>query len=101
MDITRRTALASGAAALTLAPLRTHADEAALYAAARREGEVVWYTTLIVNQAVRPLVEAFQTKYPGIEVRYNRADSVPTALKIIEEGRAGSPQADVLDGIET
>jgi ABC-type Fe3+ transport system substrate-binding protein len=101
MDVTRRDALALGASALALSPLKAHADEAALYAAARREGEVVWYTTLIVNQAVRPLVDAFQQKYPGIEVRYNRADSVPTALKIIEEGRAGTPQADVLDGIET
>jgi ABC-type Fe3+ transport system substrate-binding protein len=77
------------------------ADEASLYAAAKAEGQVVWYTTLIVNQAVRPLVDAFQKKYPGIDVQFNRADSIPTALKIINEGRAGQPQADVFDGIET
>ena len=100
MNITRRDALALGASALVL-PSLAKADEAALYAAAKAEGEVVWYTTLIVNQAVRPLIAAFQAKYPGIEVRYNRADSVPTALKVIEEGRAGTPQADVFDGIET
>jgi ABC-type Fe3+ transport system substrate-binding protein len=77
------------------------ADEAALYQAAKAEGQVVWYTTLIVNQAVRPLVDAFQKKYPGVEVKFNRADSLPTALKIIQEARAGGPQADVFDGIET
>ena len=92
-------------AALTLSAVvslaSARADEAALYAEAKKEGQVVWYTTLIVNQAVRPLVEAFQKKYPGVEVKYNRADSMPTALKLIQEARAGGPQADVADGIET
>jgi ABC-type Fe3+ transport system substrate-binding protein len=89
------------AAAVLSLPLAARADEAALYAAAKGEGQVVWYTTLIVNQAVRPLVAAFEKKYPGIEVKFNRADSLPTALKIIQEARAGAPQADVFDGIET
>ena len=44
---------------------------------------------LIVNQAVRPLIEAFNKKYPGIEVKYARADSGPTAIKIMNEARAG------------
>jgi len=101
MHITRRQALTLSASALALSPRLAQADEAALYAAAKAEKEVVWYTTLIVNQAVRPIIEAFQTKYPGITVRYNRADSVPTAIKIIDESRAGAPQADVFDGIET
>jgi hypothetical protein len=35
------------------------AADPTLYQAARGEGWVVWYTALIVNQAVRPLVEAF------------------------------------------
>jgi len=101
MKITRREALTLSASALALSPRLAQADEAALYAAAKAEKEVVWYTTLIVNQAVRPIIEAFQAKYPGITVRYNRADSVPTAIKIIDESRAGAPQADVFDGIET
>lgn len=77
------------------------ADEASLYQAAKGEGQVVWYTTLIVNQAVRPLAEAFQEKYPGVDVKFARADSLPTALKIIQEARSGGPQADIFDGIET
>ena len=101
MTITRRQALTLSASALALPPRLAQADEAALYAAAKAEKEVVWYTTLIVNQAVRPIIDAFQAKYPGVTVRYNRADSVPTAIKIIDESRAGAPQADVFDGIET
>jgi ABC-type glycerol-3-phosphate transport system substrate-binding protein len=46
------------------------AQDAGLIAAARTEGQVTWYTTLIVNQAVRPLVAAFEAKYPGITVSY-------------------------------
>jgi ABC-type Fe3+ transport system substrate-binding protein len=77
-----------------------HAADAARYQAAKREGEVVWYTALIVTQAVRPLIDAFNKKYPGIEVRFARADSGPTAIKIINEARAGKVQSDVFDGID-
>jgi ABC-type Fe3+ transport system substrate-binding protein len=78
-----------------------NAAEPGLYEAAKKEGEVVWYTSLIVNQAVRPLVEAFNKKYPGISVKYARADSGPTAIKIINEAQAGRPQSDVFDGIDS
>ena len=83
-------AVASGAQAQT-----------ANYEAAKKEGKVVWYTTLIVNQAAQPIADAFSKKYPGISVELTRADSIPTALKILAEGKAGRMQADVTDGIET
>ena len=90
------------ALALALAlPTPSRAADTALYEAAKKEGELVWYTTLIVNQAVRPLIEAFNKRYPGIEVKYSRADSGPTAIKIMNEARAGKVQADVFDGIDT
>jgi ABC-type Fe3+ transport system substrate-binding protein len=77
------------------------AADNALYEAAKKEGEVVWYTSLIVNQAVRPLVAAFNKKYPGIEVKYARGDSGPNAIKVIDEARAGKVVGDVFDGIAT
>src|SRR3712207_6517646 len=49
--------------------------QAMLEAGARREGALLWYTTLIVNQAVRPLVDGFTRKYPYIKVDHYRADS--------------------------
>jgi len=90
--------VASALVACLLLPAPCAAAEAALVAAAKQEGQVVWYTTLIVNQAVRPLAKAFEEKYPGIAVRYSRADSGPTALKILNEARAARLQADVFDG---
>ena len=71
------------------------------YDAAKKEGHVVWYTTFIVNQAAQPIADAFMKKYPGISVELTRADSIPTALKILTEAKAGRIQADVTDGIET
>src|ERR1700730_9708838 len=87
--------------ALTLLTPSRNADgaDAALIEAAKKEGKVVWYTTLIVNQAIRPLKEAFEKTYPGIELQFTRADESPTAAKILEEGTAGRIQADIFDGI--
>jgi ABC-type Fe3+ transport system substrate-binding protein len=72
----------------------------ALIEAAKKEKEVVWYTTQIVNQFVRPLAAAFEKKY-GIKVSYARANTVETAVKILNESRAGKPQVDVFDGTTT
>jgi hypothetical protein len=96
-----RTAILSCAACVSIAAASpVQAADPALYQAAKKEGEVVWYTALIVAQAVRPLIEAFNKKYPGIEVHYGRADSGPTAIKIMTEARAGKVQSDVFDGID-
>lgn len=73
----------------------------ALIDAARKEGSVVWYSTLIINQIVRPMVAAFEAKYPGIKVEYSRAASSDVALKIVNEARARRVQSDVFDGSNT
>ena len=84
-----------------LACLPAYAADGALYEAAKKEGAVVWYTSLIVNQAVRPLIAAFNKKYPGIDVQYARGDSGPNAVKVLDEARAGKVTSDVFDGIAT
>ena len=78
--------------------------DAALVDATRREGAVTWYTGLIVNQAARPLAEAFEARFPGVKVAYARASNTDTTLKIINEARARRTAADVFDvtsGIHT
>jgi ABC-type Fe3+ transport system substrate-binding protein len=75
------------------------AEDPAVVAAAKKEGEVVWYTTLIVDQAVRPLVAAFEKKYPGIKVRPVRSQGPETTLQLLQEARAGNIQADVMDAV--
>jgi ABC-type thiamine transport system substrate-binding protein len=73
------------------------AADPALIAAAKREGEVTWYTTQITTQFGRPAADAFQKKY-GIKVNMVRGDSVELAVRMLNEARAGRMQADVFDG---
>ena len=75
------------------------ADNATLVEAAKREGRVVWYSTLIVNQLVKPVAEAFQKKY-GIPVDYVRSDGSSLVVRLLNEKRAGKVQADVFDNTE-
>jgi iron(III) transport system substrate-binding protein len=97
----KRTAAWLSLVALLLFCGRAQAADGTLYQAAKKEGTVVWYTSLIINQAVRPLVAAFNKRYPGIEVQYSRGDSGPNAIKVLDEARAGKVQGDVFDGIAT
>ena len=53
--------------ALLFASPAAHGQSAALIEAAQREGRVLWYTTLLTEDASGPLVAAFKKKYRGIE----------------------------------
>ena len=77
--------------------LPARAIDQALIDAAKKEGEVVWYTTIIIPQLVQPLADKFEKLY-GVKVKYVRANASDTALKIINEARAGKVQADLFDG---
>ena len=74
MSSTRPALAVLAALACSLVSPPSYAADPALVEAARKEGQVLWYTTLIVNQAIRPLKEAFERKYPGIELKYVRAN---------------------------
>jgi iron(III) transport system substrate-binding protein len=93
-----KAALALVTLAVTAGPLK--AADPALVAAAKKEGEVIWYTTQIVNQLVRPVAAAFEKKY-GIKVRATRANATETAVKILNEAKANRLQADLFDGTTT
>jgi len=88
------------ALALLSAVVVAHAADIdpALVEAAKKEGSVVWYSGMIVNQIVRPMVDAFETKYPSIKVQASRASGNDNALKIMNEARAHRPLADMVDG---
>jgi ABC-type Fe3+ transport system substrate-binding protein len=65
-----------------------------LIAKAKQEGQVTYYTDLIVDQVVRPLTTAFEAKY-GIKVTFTRGDSQVNSIKLLNEYRAGRVMADV------
>ena len=93
-----RLAAAGVAVALALGANVSCAADAALIAAAKREGSVVWYTSLIIDQLVRPAVDAFEKEY-GVKVQYVRSDQTEIVLRLVNEAKAGGVKADVFDGI--
>ena len=74
-----------------------NAADAALIEAAKKEGQVTWYTVQTIPQIVQPLVAGFEKKY-GVKVNYIRANSNEVALRVLNEAKAGRLQADVVDG---
>ena len=73
MSINAKARAALALLVTALASTGAQAADPAMIAAAKNERQVVWYTTLIVNQVVRPLKAAFERKYPGVELQFARA----------------------------
>jgi len=69
-----------------------------LIAGAKKEGELTYYSAMIVNQALRPLTAAFKAKYPFIKIVYWRADSEEIETKLAAEMRANNPVGDIIEG---
>lgn len=65
---------------------------------ARKEGQVVIYSAAIVNQALRPLTEAFMKKYPFVRMTYWRGDTDEIVAKLSAESRAKNVIPDVVEG---
>jgi len=65
---------------------------------ARKEGKLLWYGTLIVDQLMRPVKAAFEKEYPFIQVEFFRGNSERVAQKVIEEYQARRHDVDVVDG---
>jgi iron(III) transport system substrate-binding protein len=61
---------------------------------AKQEGQLTYYTDLIVDQIVRPLAAAFEAKY-AIKVSFARADSQVNIIKLLNEHKAGRVMSDV------
>jgi ABC-type Fe3+ transport system substrate-binding protein len=65
---------------------------------AKKEGKLLWYSTLIVNQVVRPLKEAFEREYPFVRIEYFRANSEQVVQRMIAEYQAKRFDVDIVDG---
>jgi len=64
---------------------------------AKKEGTLTFYTTLTINQAVRPLVAGFEKKYPFMKVRYSRDNPPEMLQKLSAEARANNYVSDVFE----
>jgi ABC-type Fe3+ transport system substrate-binding protein len=71
--------------------------EQRLLEGARKEGQVMVYSSMIADQALRPLIDGFQKKYPFMKPQYVRDDPPQQLQKMLAEARAGRTVADVLE----
>src|SRR5207249_2128606 len=72
-----------------------------LIEAARKETKITWYTSLIVDQVVRPVKEAFEKKYPFLQIEYFRGNSERLVQKMFAEYQGKRYEVDIVDGTVT
>lgn len=96
----RRSFLA--AAALLAIPTALHAQPApsaitpALIEAAKKEGVVVWYTS-VETQVAERVGKAFEAAYPGVRVQVERSGAERILQRLAQERSAGIKTADVVN----
>ena len=83
-------------ASLKESPAQTRPPAAALLEGAKKEGEVVFYTPLNINDS-RPLLQRFEQKYPFIKTELLRLSAEPLLNRIFTEDRAGRNVVDVIN----
>jgi iron(III) transport system substrate-binding protein len=71
--------------------------ERLLIEGAKREGKVVWYTTLAADQN-KQIANAFETKYSGVKVETYRTGSSALVQRVLTEAKA---RRHFVDAIET
>jgi iron(III) transport system substrate-binding protein len=76
--------------------LKPAARERKLYALARQEGTLEWYTSMS-SPISEPVEKAFEAKYAGVQVNRYRASSEAVTQRIVQEARAGTSGADVVE----
>ena len=77
-------------------PAQTHPLPAATLEAAKKEGQVVFYTPLNINDS-RPLLQRFERRYPFIKTELLRLSAEPLLNRIFTEDRAGRNVVDVIN----
>lgn len=66
-----------------------------LYAAAKKEGQVSWYSGILTQQICDEVGKAFTAKYPGIQVSAIKTTSQVAFQRLLQDLKAGAVQSDV------
>jgi iron(III) transport system substrate-binding protein len=91
--------VASSAAAQTksladLASYRGADREEMLKAGAKKEGKLIWYTSLTAH---RDIANVFEAKYPGVKVETYRAGSTDLTRRLLSEAQSRRSIADLIE----
>ena len=102
----RRRFLEASAAASALAALapavisRARAADAADVEAAKKEGQVSWYTAHFDTQTAEGVGNAFMKKYPGIKANVFRSTAQVIYQRLSQDMRAGVAECDVFSSTD-
>lgn len=92
------TATSRAASVEEIALMKSADRQKILVEGATKEGKLMFYTALIVDQVVRPLKAAFEKRYPFINVEFFRGNSNRISQKLLSEYQASRYEVDVLSG---
>jgi len=81
-----------------IAMLKAPERQKMLVEGAKKEGKLLWYSTLIVDQVVRPVKAAFEKEYPFIQVDFFRSNSEGVVRRMLAEYQAKRYDVDIVDG---
>ena len=98
--------LALGAGASLLGPAVARAarapsaPEAELYEAAKKEGEITWYTSHSDDTTAQALGRGFESLFPGIKANVVRTTAQVAFQRVSQEIKASAMQVDVLSSTD-
>lgn len=81
---------------LTLCPESAFAQSKQLLDAAKKEGQVVWYSSHQISEAIPVVAKAFADKYPDIKLTIVGGTSSTVFQKFMQDAKMGVPRADVI-----
>src|ERR1700712_3182417 len=102
-ELTKRQLLALGAGAAVAAtrPAAAQAPhEQELYTAAKREGELTWYSGQLNAESSEAMGAAFTKVYPGVKVNVVRSPSQVAFQRLSQDMRAGVAQCDIFSSTD-
>ncbi len=87
--------LANGARAQNLSPAERN-----LYEAAKREGELTWYSGQVNSETGEAVGRAFTERYPGVKVNVVRSTSQVAFQRLSQDMQAGVAQCDMFSSTD-
>lgn len=97
--LVRRREFSLMAASVFAAPVLVRAQKAnldALHDAARKEGELTWYTVPQTSEIAERMGRAFTVRYPGVKVNVVRTSAQVAFQRLNQDLKAGTPNCDVI-----
>ena len=91
----------SAATVEEIALMKSANREKLLVEGAKKEGKIMFYTGLIVDQVVRPVKAAFEKEYPFVQMDFFRGNAERLAQKMLAEYQAKRYDVDIVSGSAT